>query len=137
MNKTGSKFKSDDFSPEKRESWFERNRCQYTYRDKPCMMLGTSSSQGGEGGRYFCAYHVEVMHDTSKASFQNVSMEDKPKFNREHFGTWFKSHHSQSVTPDQFTGFFTVNNYNDPNLAPLYSKEQESKMWNKVKCGHG
>lgn len=132
-----SKFNSDDFAPEKKKSWFEHNQCQYTYQDKPCMMLGTSSSQGGQGGHYYCAYHVEIMHEESKARFQGLDHKDKIKFDREHFNEWYRNHHSQSVTPDQFTGFLPDDGVNNPNLAPEYSKAKENETWHKVNCGRG
>ena len=63
-------------------------------------------------------------------------MKDKIEYNREHFTGWYKSYHSQSVTPDQFTGFHKDNDkFNNPNLAPPYSKEKESEIWNKINCG--
>lgn len=130
------KFNSDDFAPEKKESWFEHNQCQYTYHDNPCMMLGTSSSQGGNGGLYYCTYHLEVMHEESKARFQGTEYKNKTRFNREHFSKWYKKHLSLSVTPDQFTGFYKDNDeYNNPNLAPGYSKNQENIVWHKINCG--
>ena len=137
MNKREGRFSSDDFTPEKSKSWFEHNQCQYTYQDKPCMMLGTSSSQGGAGGYYYCSYHMEVMHEESKAKFQGLDSKDKTKFDRNHFKEWYKSYHSQSVTPDQFTGFTTEDKYSDPNIAPEYSKAKEQEIWNKVNCGRG
>lgn len=137
MNKTGSKFSSDDFTSQKKESWFEKNRCQYTHHDKPCFMLGTSSSQGGQGGNYYCAYHIEIMHEESRATFQGKASGNRPKFNREHFDKWYKEYCPQSITPDQFTGFSPDDGNYDPNIAPLYSKEQENKIWNKVNCGRG
>ncbi len=135
MNKK-DKFSSNDFTPEKTKSWFEHNQCQYTYRDKPCMMLGTSSSQGGAGGHYYCAYHIEIMHEEAKARFQDIDPKDKIEFNKEHFEGWYKSHHGQSVTPDQFTGF-NKDKHSNPNLAPEYSKAIETQTWHKVNCGRG
>lgn len=136
MNKK-DRFSSEDYSPEKKESWFEHNQCQYTYKDKPCFMLGTSSSQGGSGGRYYCAYHSEVMHEESKANFQGIDVKDKVKFDKEHFGDWYKLYLSHGLFPDQFSGFYLDDGLNDPNKMPPHSKEKESEIWNKVNCGRG
>jgi hypothetical protein len=131
-----NKFNTESYEPEKSKTWEEHNRCHYTYQDKPCYMIGTSSSQGGSGGHYYCGYHVEVMHEESKARFQSLKDNDKPKFNKEHFIEWYKSHLSQSITPDQFTGF-NNDKHSNPNIAPPYSKAKESEIWNKVNCGRG
>lgn len=131
------KFNSEDFGGEKKKSWLEHNQCQYTYHDKSCFMLGTSSGQGGDGGRYYCAYHVEIMHEESRQRFQKVDPKKRTEFNREHFNEWYKTHMSHGSYPDQFSGFYPDNEHYNPNDMPPYSREKESEIWNKINCGRG